>query len=54
MRHFVLTVDGDKVPVDAQSTTKTTTQKDTNSNKYPWWSVFLTFTLWISVAQVFK
>lgn len=49
MSHYVLNVDGTKVPVE----TKTATQgKDAQAKQYPWWSVVLTFTLWISVAQV--
>eukprot|EP00026_Physarum_polycephalum_P010184 Phypoly_transcript_10336.p1 GENE.Phypoly_transcript_10336~~Phypoly_transcript_10336.p1 ORF type:complete len:350 (+),score=45.07 Phypoly_transcript_10336:128-1177(+) len=50
MSHFVLNVDGTKVPVETKPTTKT--DKDQKQKKYPWWSVFLTFTIWISVAQI--
>jgi len=51
MSHYVLTVDGSKVPVATQPNAKTAA-KDPNAKKYPWWSVFLTFTIWISVAQI--
>lgn len=51
MSHYVLTVDGNKVPVDTKPATKEAT-KDPQAKKYPLWTVFLTLTFWISVAQV--
>jgi len=52
MQHYVLDVDGNKVPADSQPATQAKAATDPKKAKESKWSYVLTFTVLISIAQV--